>query len=102
MNFDKIIQSLEKSKSKDAKENLKMFKILNEIKKHGNKPESDFKKAFRFLCFNSISYCCGKNKPCINRDAVLDALGVSSMEYTDLKEKWKWEFIQHFMWKVWK
>ena len=38
-------------------------------------------------CFGSMAWCCKASKPCFLRDSVLDAIGLSHIEYTELKKR---------------
>ena len=37
-------------------------------------------------CFNSIAYCCGLDKPCQDRDNVLNKLGLTKQRFVELKK----------------
>lgn len=102
MNFNKIIDGLrtekieDKEEDQERKNSIKVFTLLKKIKDQKVKTKSDFDKAFGTLCHKSISFCCGKNNPCLFRNAVLDALGVSMSDYLKIKKKWDKEFITTF------
>lgn len=38
-------------------------------------------------CFNSLSFCCGLNKPCPVRDKVLKELKISDGNYKEFKKR---------------
>ena len=103
MNFDKIIKDLKAEKPKDREEtqeigeNIKVFTLLKKIKEKKVKTKLDFDKVFGTLCFKSIAFCCGPSNPCLLRNAVLDALGISMKDYLKIKKKWNKEFISVFL-----
>ena len=103
MNFDKIIKDLKAEKPEDVeealeqKENIKTFTMLKKIKAKKVKTRADFEKAFEALCYGSPSFCCDITKPCMHRNGMLDALGISIKEFRALKMKWHEEFIERFL-----
>lgn len=44
------------------------------------------------LCFKTLAYCCGVDKPCPNRIRVMNALGISNEEYIKIKEDFEIKF----------
>ncbi len=105
MDFNKLIKDLRAEKPKNKEEaqeledDIKVFSMLKKIKEKKVKTKADFKKAFTSLCFNSIAFCCSKENPCLIRNAVLDALGISINDYQKIKKKWNDEFIYRFVGK---
>lgn len=103
MNFDKIIKDLKEQKPEDMEEileieeDIKTFTMLKKIKVKKIKTKRDFEKAFGALCYGSPSFCCDTNKPCLHRNAVLDALGISLRAFRKIKMKWHEEFVERFL-----
>ncbi len=103
MNFDKLIKQLKAEKPEDIEEaleiyeNIKTFTMLKKIKDKKVKTKSDFKKAFSGLCYGSIAFCCDITKPCLFRNSVLHALGISLKDYSKIKKKWNDEFVERFL-----
>jgi len=102
MNFDKLIKEIKTQKPEDEeealelKEDLKNFTMLKKIKAKKTKTRADFEKAFSGLCYSSPAFCCDISKPCLHRNAVLDALGVSLEEFRKRKMRWHDRFIEDF------
>ena len=70
--------------------------MLKKIKAKKVKTKIDFEKAFESLCYLSPVFCCNIGKPCMIRNAVLDALGISLKEFRKIKMKWHEEFVERF------
>jgi len=49
--------------------------------------EFDRKRVRKLLCYESLAYCCGLQKPCIFRDTAMALLGISEEEYERLKKE---------------
>lgn len=102
MNFDKIIKDLKAEKPEDIEEileieeDVKTFLMLKKIKAKKVKTRKDFEKAFEALCYGSPVFCCDINKPCLNRNGVLDALGISVKDFRKIKMEWHEEFVGRF------
>lgn len=99
MNFDKIIKQLKeeipptKADAEEMKENIKTFIMLKEIKNKKTKTKEDLEKACKALCYSSLAFCCDITKPCLFRNSVLDALGISMKEFRERKMKLHREFM---------
>lgn len=46
-------------------------------------------------CFGTMAWCCKATKPCFLRDSVLDAIGLSGVEYTLLKKRMAEHILSH-------
>ena len=102
MNFDKIIKDLKAEKPEDEeevlelKENIKNFTMLKKIKAKRVKTKRDFEKACKALCYGSLAFCCDISNPCLFRNAVMNALGISMKEFRKRKKRWHEEFKRGF------
>jgi len=105
MNLDKLIKQLKaekpenKEEALELKQDIKTFTMLKKIKTKKVKTRADFEKAFKALCYSSPTFCCDITKPCMHRNAVLDALGVSLKDFRKIKMKWHEEFLEEFVGK---
>ncbi|MFX0096509.1 MAG: zinc ribbon domain-containing protein [Candidatus Hodarchaeota archaeon] len=45
------------------------------------------KEASAITCYGSLSYCCGLEKPCVERDLALKLLGLTKKHYRQLKNE---------------
>jgi len=48
--------------------------------------KNKIKQAQKELCYKSLAYCCGLEKPCSHRDKALKALCLDKEDYKMLKE----------------
>ena len=104
MDIDKIIEELngyiDELSKEHEKEKAELTRRLIIIEKYKDKKpdnEKDLKKLFSLLCYNNLAYCCGLEKPCYWRKAVLAILGVTSKQYKQWKEDmWK-EFSKTYL-----
>jgi len=46
-------------------------------------------------CFGSMAWCCKISKPCFLRDGVLEVVGVSDMEFMQIKKRMSQEILSH-------
>lgn len=46
-------------------------------------------------CFGSMAWCCKISKPCFLRDGVLEVVGVSDVEYMQIKKRMSEEILSH-------
>jgi len=84
-----LIQKPEdEEEAEELKEELKNFLLLKKIKEKKIKTKQDFEKACKTLCYESLAFCCDINKPCLSRNAVLDALKISLKDFRERKIKW--------------
>ena len=102
MNFNKIIKELKaekpenKEEALELKQDIKTFSMLKKIKEKKVKTKKDFERACGALCYESLAFCCDITKPCLHRNAVLDALGISMKEFRERKMKLHGEFVERF------
>ena len=86
MNLNKLINQLKaekpenKEEALELKQDIKTFTMLKKIKTKKVKTRADFERACGALCYESLAFCCDITKPCLHRNAVLDALGISMKE----------------------
>lgn len=46
-------------------------------------------------CFGSMAWCCKISKPCFLRDGVLEVVGVSDVEFMQIKKRMSEEILSH-------
>lgn len=51
------------------------------------------KEASAITCYGSLSYCCGLEKPCIERDLALKLLGLTKEDYKQLKNRFHEQIV---------
>ncbi len=62
------------------------LKTVEDFAKIAEPKREDVERLFSVLCFGNLGYCCGLEKPCPFRDAVLEALRISPETYRRMKE----------------
>lgn len=90
--IDAIRKTLQKHINKQAEELSKITTKLNIISEFNDKDytifsDADIKKILSLTCYNNIAYCCGLQKVCIWRDAVLNLLQLTPEEYIKAKNQ---------------
>lgn len=76
---------------------LKLKKVEQIAKKRhggGKLTKEDIKETMSGLCYKNIGYCCGLEKPCVQRDACREALGISIEVFIQVKERMIWEMLK--------
>jgi len=89
----KEYERLIEEKQREAKSVQKSLgKMIKALKGEIELSEDEIRS---LLCYKSLAYCCGLQKPCIFRDAARALLGISDEEYVRLKEELDRKFMKN-------
>lgn len=73
----------------DIKDVENKIKIINHFKDedYTKFTDTEIKTILSLVCYNNIAYCCGLQKTCIWRDAVLNLMKLTPEEYIKAKDQ---------------
>jgi len=80
--IDVAIEKKEDAHQADIHELRRMRSILDKYRKKRPCSTSEIREVMSLLCFNNLGFCCGPDKNCFHRNAVLEVLGIDLNDYT--------------------
>ena len=84
---EKAIMELKKKRAELYKAKQMFDQLIELLEKSMMGAKIPYDKVRDLLCFRSLAYCCGLDKPCLMRDTVRAILGIDDATYETLKDE---------------
>jgi predicted metal-binding transcription factor (methanogenesis marker protein 9) len=90
---DDKVEAIRKESDNNSQSFELTIKVLDKYSGRTSFSEDELKEILSLICYENLGFCCGINKYCPSRDAVLEILGIDKGAYQEAKLAYGKTFI---------